>query len=89
MLYINNEKIRGNLKEMIKKSLKQQILVQILRCRKCNVFTRKDFKILGDYDQVGMALLILTRKKVSFVLVMVYTQKLVLMGLLKYLSMLK
>jgi len=47
---------------MIKKSLKQQILDQILRCRKRNVFTRKDFKILGDYDQVGRALLILTRE---------------------------
>ncbi|MGD0465964.1 MAG: conjugal transfer protein [Gammaproteobacteria bacterium] len=47
---------------MVKKSLKQQILEQISRCKKRNVFTRNDFKTLGDYDQVGRTLLILTRE---------------------------
>jgi hypothetical protein len=47
---------------MARFSLKQQIEVKISRCWKRNVFVRKDFMALGDYDQVGRALLVLCRE---------------------------
>jgi len=43
-------------------SLERQVEDKITRCRKRNVFTRKDFVSLGDYDQIGRALLNLTRE---------------------------
>lgn len=43
-------------------SLKQQIENKISRCWKRNVFARKDFIAMGDYDQVGRALLTITRE---------------------------
>ncbi len=46
---------------MARVPLKQQIQNKISRYSKRNVFTRNDFKNLGDYDQVGRALLYLTR----------------------------
>jgi hypothetical protein len=45
-----------------KTPLKRQIEAQISRCWKRRVFTRKDFIPMGDYDQVGRALLTLTRE---------------------------
>ena len=45
-----------------KVSLERQVEVKISRCWKRNVFARKDFVTLGDYDQVGRALLNLTRE---------------------------
>ncbi len=42
--------------------LKRQIEGKISRCWKRRVFARKDFMPMGDYDQVGRALLILTRE---------------------------
>jgi len=48
---------------MIKKaSLKRQIEDKISRCWKRQVFARKDFIPMGDYDQVGRALLTLTKE---------------------------
>jgi hypothetical protein len=43
-------------------SLKLQIEDKISRWGKRNVFERKDFLALADYDQVGRALLTLTRE---------------------------
>lgn len=43
-------------------SLERQVENKIFRCWKRNVFTRKNFVALGDYDQVGRALLTLTRE---------------------------
>lgn len=43
-------------------SLKPLVEKKIFRCWKRNVFTRKDFIALGGYDQVGRALLSLTRE---------------------------
>ncbi len=43
-------------------SLKKQVEGKMSRCRKRQVFARKDFMPMGDYDQVGRALLILTRE---------------------------
>ena len=47
---------------MARIALKQKIETKISRCWKRNVFTRKDFESLGGYDQVGRALLALTRE---------------------------
>lgn len=43
-------------------SLKRQIEDKISRCWKRQVFARKDFMPMGDYDQVGRALLTLARE---------------------------
>ena len=43
-------------------SQKRQIESKISRCWKRNVFARKDFRAIGDYDQVGRVLLTLTRE---------------------------
>lgn len=43
-------------------ALKRQIEEKITRCWKRQVFMRKDFIALADYDQVGRALLALTRE---------------------------
>ena len=45
-----------------KASLKRQIAEKITRCWKRQVFVRDDFMPLADYDQVGRALLSLTRE---------------------------
>lgn len=47
---------------MARLSLERQLESKIFRCWKRNVFTRKDFVTLGDYDQIGRALLNLTRE---------------------------
>ena len=47
---------------MARISLKKQIQAKIARCRKRNVFVREVFADLGGYDQVGRALLALTRE---------------------------
>lgn len=47
---------------MARISLKQKIKRQISRCWKRNVFVRDDFAHFGGYDQVGRALLELTRE---------------------------
>ena len=47
---------------MANSSLKEQIKAKISRCRKRNVFVREDFADLRGYDQVGRALLALTRE---------------------------
>jgi len=47
---------------MARLSLERQVESKIFRCCKRNVFIRKDFGALGDYDQIGRALLSLTRK---------------------------
>jgi len=43
-------------------TLKQKVERKIKRCRKRDVFTRKDFVDLGGYDQVGRALRQLTQE---------------------------
>jgi hypothetical protein len=43
-------------------SLERQVESKIYRCWKRNVFTRKDFVPFADYDQIGRALLNLTRR---------------------------
>jgi hypothetical protein len=45
-----------------KLSIGRQVEYKIIRCWKRNVFTRKDFEKLSDYDQIGRALLVLTRQ---------------------------
>ena len=47
---------------MAKISLKQQIKRQLSRCWKRNIFVREDFAKFGGYDQVGRALLELTKE---------------------------
>lgn len=47
---------------MRKIPLKLKIESKITRCWKRNVFTRNDFKDLGGYDQIGRALLELTKE---------------------------
>ena len=47
---------------MVRVTLKQKVERKIARCWKRNVFTRKDFEILGGYDQVGRALLQLEKE---------------------------
>lgn len=47
---------------MARNSLKDQIQAKISRSRKRNVFVREDFAYLSEYDQVGRALLALTRE---------------------------
>jgi len=47
---------------MAKVSVERRVESKIFRCWKRNVFRRKDFIALGNYDQVGRALLNLTRK---------------------------
>ncbi len=43
-------------------SIERQVEGKISRCWKRNVFTRKNFEELSDYDQIGRALLNLTRQ---------------------------
>ncbi len=43
-------------------SIERQVESKISRCWKRNVFTRKDFATLSDYDQIGRALLGLTKR---------------------------
>lgn len=43
-------------------SIERQVESKIFRCWKRSVFTRKDFEALSDYDQIGRALLNLTRQ---------------------------
>ena len=45
-----------------RRSLAEQVEGKISRCWKRNVFTRKDFVALSDYDQIGRALLSLARE---------------------------
>jgi hypothetical protein len=47
---------------MTRKPLKSQIETKLRRSRK-NVFLRKDFAVLGDYDQVGRAMRELVQDK--------------------------
>jgi hypothetical protein len=45
-----------------KKSIVRQVDDKISRSRKRNVFIRQDFSSISDYDQIGRALLSLTRQ---------------------------
>lgn len=45
-----------------KLSIERRVEYKIIRCWKRNVFTRKDFEGLSDYDQIGRALLNLSRQ---------------------------